>query len=107
MEERSGERLTMIFVSAFVIFLVCIMSYSLWRDQKINAFMQTNRAWGIQCDKDSQSAWVIRDGERVDLTINDVPLYCSGYRFEVRDDAGNDTQLDKYTVYQHLSRQQH
>ncbi|MGR8807778.1 hypothetical protein ACPZ8J_28380, partial [Klebsiella pneumoniae subsp. pneumoniae] len=42
----------------------------------------------------------------VDLQINHLPLYCSGYRFEARDDAGKiQRQLDKYSVYQHLSRQ--
>ncbi|ENT3123671.1 TPA: hypothetical protein ACTY4F_006075, partial [Klebsiella pneumoniae] len=30
------------------------------------------------------------------------------YRFEARDDAGKvQRQLDKYSVYQHLSRQSH
>nr|CAC9187513.1 Uncharacterised protein [Klebsiella pneumoniae] len=87
---------------------VSIMSYSLWRDRQVNAFMTTNRAQGIQCDTVSQAAWVIRDGERVDLQINYLPLYCSGYRFEARDDAGKvQRQLDKYSVYQHLSRQSH
>ncbi|RRF26909.1 hypothetical protein EAN96_27355 [Klebsiella pneumoniae] len=75
-------------------------------DRQVNAFMTTNRAWGIQCDTVSQAAWVVRDGERVDLQINHLPLYCSGYRFEARDDAGKiQRQLDKYSVYQHLSRQ--
>lgn len=85
-------------------YLVSIMSYSLWRDRQVNAFMTTNRARD-QCDTVSQAAWVVRD-ERVDLQINHLPLYCSGYRFEARDDAGKiQRQLDKYSVYQHLSRQ--
>ncbi len=52
------------FVGVFVFFLVNIMSYSLWRDRQVNAFMTTNRAWGIQCDTVSQAAWVVRDGSR-------------------------------------------
>lgn len=43
-------------------FLVSIMSFSLWRDKQINAFMATNRAWGIQCDRVSQAAWVVGTG---------------------------------------------
>ena len=106
MEERKSYGMVVLFVSVFVVFLVSIMSYSLWRDRQVNAFMTTNRAWGIQCDTVSQAAWVVRDGERVDLQINH--LYCSGYRFEARDDAGKiQRQLDKYSVYQHLSRQSH
>ena len=82
MEEKKAYGLVMVFVGVFVFFLVNIMSYSLWRDRQVNAFMTTNRAWGIQCDTVSQAAWVVRDGERVDLQINHLPLYCSGYRFE-------------------------
>jgi hypothetical protein len=52
----------MLFVGVFVVFLVCVMSYSLWRDKQINAFMTTNRAWGIQCDRVSQAAWVVKGG---------------------------------------------
>ena len=108
MEEKKAYGLVMVFVGVFVFLLVSIMSYSLWRDRQVNAFMTSNRAWGIQCDTVSQAAWVIRDGERVDLQINYLPLYCSGYRFEARDDAGKvQRQLDKYSVYQHLSRQSH
>lgn len=106
MEERKSYGMVVLFVSVFVVFLVSIMSYSLWRDRQVNAFMTTNRAWGIQCDTVSQAAWVVRDGERVDLQINHLPLYCSGYRFEARDDAGKiQRQLDKYSVYQHQSPQ--
>ena len=74
MEEKKAYGLVMVFVGVFVFLLVSIMSYSLWRDRQVNAFMTTNRAWGIQCDTVSQTAWVQR-------------------------------QLDKYSVYQHLSRQ--
>ncbi len=86
MEEKKAYGLVMVFVGVFVFLLVSIISYSLWRDRQVNAFMTTNRAWGIQCDTVSQAAWVIRDGERVDLQINYLPLYCSGYRFEARDE---------------------
>ena len=85
MEEKKAYGLVMVFVGVFVFLLVSIMSYSLWRDRQVNAFMTTNRAWGIQCDTVSQAAWVVRDGERVDLQINHLPLYCSGYRFEAKD----------------------
>lgn len=84
MEERKSYGMVMLFVSVFVVFLVSIMSYSLWRDKQISAFMATNRAWGIQCDRESQVAWVVRGGERVNLTINDFPLYCSGQRIHYR-----------------------
>ena len=77
MEEKKAYGLVMVFVGVFVFFLVNIMSYSLWRDRQVNAFMTTNRAWGIQCDTVSQAAWVVRDGERVDLQINYLPLYCT------------------------------
>ena len=77
MEEKKAYGLVMVFVGVFVLILVSIMSYSLWRDRQVNAFMTTNRAWGIQCDTVSQAAWVVRDGERVDLQINHLPLYCS------------------------------
>ena len=73
MEERKSYGMVVLFVSVFVVFLVSIMSYSLWRDRQVNAFMTTNRAWGIQCDTVSQAAWVIRDGERVDLQIIHKP----------------------------------
>lgn len=46
MEERKAYGLVMVFVGVFVFFLVSIMSYSLWRDRQVNAFMTTNRAWG-------------------------------------------------------------
>ena len=82
MEEKKAYGLVMVFVGVFVFLLVSIMSYSLWRDRQVNAFMTTNRAWGIQCDTVSQAAWVIRDGKRVDLQINHLPLYCSGYRLK-------------------------
>jgi hypothetical protein len=51
MEEKKSYGVVMLFVGVFVVFLVCVMSYSLWRDKQINAFMATNRAWGIQCDR--------------------------------------------------------
>lgn len=106
MEEKKAYGLVMIFVAVFVVYLVSIMSYSLWRDKQINAFMVTNRAWGIQCDRISQAAWVVRGGEHVALEMAHVPLYCSGYRFEARDDSGEKIRhLDKYIVYQYLSRQ--
>ncbi|VEC46391.1 Uncharacterised protein [Klebsiella aerogenes] len=54
MEERKSYGMVVLFVSVFVVFLVSIMSYSLWRDRQVNAFMTTNRAWGIQCDTVSQ-----------------------------------------------------
>ncbi|HIF5886408.1 hypothetical protein N5F18_28235, partial [Klebsiella pneumoniae] len=57
MEERKSYGMVVLFVSVFVVFLVSIMSYSLWRDRQVNAFMTTNRAWGIQCDTVSQAAW--------------------------------------------------
>lgn len=108
MEEKKGDGLMMFCIAAFVIFLVSIMSFSLWRDRQINAFMTTNRAWGIQCDRDSQVAWVVRDGERMNLTINDFPLYCSGYRFELRNGQGEVIrQLDKHAAYRYFSRQPH
>ena len=108
MEEKKGDGLMMFCVAAFVIFLVSIMSFSLWRDKQINAFMATNRAWGIQCDRVSQAAWVVQDGERVNLTINDFPLYCSGYRFELRNGQGEVIRLlDKHAAYRQLSRQPH
>ena len=50
MEEKKAYGLVMVFVGVFVFLLVSIMSYSLWRDRQVNAFMTTNRAWGIQCD---------------------------------------------------------
>lgn len=106
MEEKKSYGVVILFVGVFVVFLVCVMSYSLWRDKQINAFMATNRAWGIQCDRVSQAAWVVKGGERVNLEMNSLPLYCSGYRFEARNDAGKTRRLlDKYSVYQHLSRQ--
>lgn len=45
MEERKSYGMVVLFVSVFVVFLVSIMSYSLWRDRQVNAFMTTNRAW--------------------------------------------------------------
>ena len=108
MEERKSYGMVMLFVSVFVAFLVSIMSYSLWRDKQISAFMATNRAWGIQCDRISQVAWVVRGGERVNLTITDLPLYCSGYRFELRNGQGEVIHLlDKHAAYRQLSRQPH
>jgi cytochrome c-type biogenesis protein CcmH/NrfG len=62
MEEKKSYGVVMLFVGVFVVFLVCVMSYSLWRDKQINAFMTTNRAWGIQCDRVSQAAWVVKGG---------------------------------------------
>jgi hypothetical protein len=53
------------------------MSYSLWRDKQINAFMTTNRAWGIQCDLFLRPRGWLKDGERVNLEMNSL-LYCSG-----------------------------
>ncbi|HHU4071619.1 TPA: hypothetical protein ACUB6N_005545, partial [Klebsiella quasipneumoniae] len=44
MEERKSYGMVVLFVSVFVVFLVSIMSYSLWRDRQVNAFMTTNRA---------------------------------------------------------------
>jgi hypothetical protein len=107
MEERKSYGMVVLFVSVFVVFLVSIMSYSLWRDKQISAFMTTNRAWGIQCDRFLRprgwSGW-----ERVNLTITDLPLYCSGYRFELRNGQGEVIHLlDKHVAYQQLSRQPH
>lgn len=45
MEEKKAYGLVMVFVGVFVFLLVSIMSYSLWRDRQVNAFMTTNRAW--------------------------------------------------------------
>ncbi|RFC91605.1 hypothetical protein DZ695_28735, partial [Klebsiella pneumoniae] len=42
MEERKSYGMVVLFVSVFVVFLVSIMSYSLWRDRQVNAFMTTN-----------------------------------------------------------------
>lgn len=61
MEEKKAYGLVMVFVGVFVLILVSIMSYSLWQDRQVNAFMTTNRA-GDQCDTVSQAAWVVRDG---------------------------------------------
>ena len=106
MEEKKAYGLVMTFVAVFVVFLASVMSYSLWRDKQINAFMATNRAWGIQCDRSSQAAWVIRNGERTALEMNNMTLYCHGFRFEGRTDPETKTvSLDKYSVYQHISRQ--
>ncbi len=46
MEEKKAYGLVMVFVGVFVLIPVSIMSYSLWRDRQVNAFMTTNRAWG-------------------------------------------------------------
>lgn len=46
MEEKKAYGLVMVFVGVFVFLLVSIISYSLWRDRQVNAFMTTNRAWG-------------------------------------------------------------
>lgn len=106
MKEKKAYGLVIVFVGVFVLFLISVMSYSLWRDKQINAFMATNRAWGIQCDKISQAAWVVRNGERTDLDMNNLTLYCNGYRFEGRPASGGTAvSLDKYIVYQHISRQ--
>lgn len=108
MEERKSYGMVMLFVSVFVVFLVSIMSYSLWRDKQISAFMATNRAWGIQCDRISQAAWVVKAGERVDLEMDHLFLYCEGDHFVGRDDAGRRSiTLDKFIVYQHISHQPH
>jgi len=77
MEEKKSYGVVMLFVGVFVVFLVCVMSYSLWRDKQINAFMTTNRAWGIQCDRVSQAAWVVKGGERVNLEMNSLPQHLS------------------------------
>ena len=74
MEEKKAYGLVMVFVGVFVFFLVSIMSYSLWRDRQVNAFMTTNRAWGIQCDTVSQAAWGVRVWERVERQRNHLPL---------------------------------
>lgn len=74
MEERKSYGMVMLFVSVFVVFLVSIMSYSLWRDKQISAFRTTNRAQGIQCDRISQAARVVKAGERVDLEMDH--LFC-------------------------------
>jgi len=106
MEEKKAYGLVMVFVAVFITVLVGVMSWSLWRDKQINAFMATNRAWGIQCDRHSQAAWVIRAGERTELKMKDRVLYCDGYRFEGRDVSAKATvSIDKYTVYQYISRQ--
>jgi hypothetical protein len=78
MEEKKSYGVVMLFVGVFVVFLVCVMSYSLWRDKQINAFMTTNRAWGIQCDRVSQAAWVVKGGERVNLEMNSLPCTAAG-----------------------------
>ncbi len=49
--------------------------------KQINVFMATNRAWYPSATV-SQAAWVVQ-GRELNLTINDFPLYCSGYRFEL------------------------
>ncbi len=67
---------------------VSIMSYSLWRDRQVNAFMTTNRASGDPVRHCFSGRVGGQGRERVDLQINHLPLYCSGYRFEARDDAG-------------------
>ncbi len=49
MEEKKGDGLMMFCVAAFVIFLVSIMSFSLWRTNRLARCMATNhRAWGIR-----------------------------------------------------------
>ena len=106
MDEKKSYGVVMLFVGVFVVFLISIMSYSLWRDKQINAFLATNRAWGIQCDRSSQAAWVIRNGERTALAMNNLTLYCHGFQFQGRTDPETKTvSLDKYSVYQHISRQ--
>lgn len=103
MDEKNSIRLVMLFVAVFTLFLVSMMSYSLWRDKHINAFLATNHAWGVKCDRVSQAAWFIRDDERVALTQDNHPLYCNGYRFSVRDETGKEIQrLDKNMAYQLL-----
>lgn len=61
MEEKKAYGLVMTFVAVFVVFLVSVMSYSLWRDKQINAFMATNRAWG---NREQQHADPERPGGR-------------------------------------------
>lgn len=103
MEEKKAYRLTMVCAVSFLVFLAGMMCYSLWRDSQVSAFRLTNIARGIQCDKASREAWVIRHNERTSLTLDGGTLYCSGYRFEVRDAKGRATmKLDKNTVYQRL-----
>ncbi len=76
--------------------------------KQISAFRTTNRAWGIQCDRISQAAWVVKAGERVDLEMDHLFLYCEGDHFVGRDDAGRRSiTLDKFIVYQHISHQPH
>ncbi|WP_300002355.1 hypothetical protein [uncultured Cedecea sp.] len=106
MDEKNTARLVMLFVAVFVTILVINMSYSLWRDKQNNAFLATNSAWGVQCDRNSRAAWVIRDGKRVTLTVDNLTLYCSGYRFSARDESGKEIHiLDKNVAYQRLLRQ--
>ena len=106
MEDKKAYGLTIFLVSVFVILMVVVMSYSLWRDKQINIFIASNLSMGVNCDKGSQRVWIYKYGERVDLKINSLPLYCNGHRFEVRSDTGKIIKsLDKDIVYKQLLRQ--
>jgi cytosine/uracil/thiamine/allantoin permease len=103
MEEKK-RTVWLTFVAVFVVF---------WSASCLTACGGINRLmrfWpptgpGVFSVTGSQAAWVIRNGERTALAMNNLTL-CHGFQFQGRTDPETKTvSLDKYSVYQHISRQ--
>ncbi len=106
MEEKK-DGLVMVFVGVFVFLPVSIMSYSLWRTGRLTHIYDNQLGLGSSATLFLRPR-AIRDGELGGPSDkSSASVLQSGYRFEARDAGKAQRQLDKYSVYQHLSRQSH
>lgn len=81
MVDEKAYRLTVLAVSAFVVFMAGMMCYGLYKDHREVRFSAANRDYGIRCDRHSGAAWITENNTRHDLKTGDYQVICRGDHF--------------------------
>lgn len=104
MKEEKPEWLVIAIVAVFILFMTGMMCHGLIRDKREVFFHITNQFYGVNCEKSSGIAWVIKNDARQDLKLHDYAVFCNGAGFSGKQiKTGHEIQINKDVIYNALS----
>ncbi|HCR0084134.1 TPA: hypothetical protein OMS12_003683 [Klebsiella aerogenes] len=108
MKEENPKWPVIAIVVVFILFMTGMMCYGLIRDKREVLFHITNQFYGVNCEKSSGIAWVIKNDYRQDLTFHDYAVFCNDTGFSGKQiKTGHEIQINKDVIYNALSGNKH
>lgn len=108
MKEENPKWPVIAIVAVFILFMTGMMCYGLIRDKREVLFHITNQFYGVNCEKSSGIAWIIKNDYRQDLTFHDYAVFCNDTGFSGKQiNTGHEIQINKGVIYNALSGNKH